>query len=149
MIVQIPEDIYSYEHRVWGNFTKRQLICGAIALLIIFPIFIPVFINTGNPRLAALLSMLAAMPILCCGIVKKDGQHMEQILRYRFLQRFKYPQKRKFVMSNLYEIIQQNQKEYEAKDEGHTVKELEKEKKYCKASSSLGKKKNRTGKHSV
>lgn len=148
MIVQIPEDIYSYEHKVWGNFTKRQLICGAIALLIIFPIFISVFLNTANPRLAAILSMLAAMPVLACGIIKKDGQHMEQILRYRYLQRFKYPQKRKFIMSNLYEIIQQNQKEYETEDEGKD-KGLEKKKGRNKASSSLAKKKNLSGKHPV
>ncbi len=149
MIVQIPKDIYNYEHKVWGNFTKRQLICGLIALLIIFPIFILVFLNTGSPRLAAMLSMAAALPVLFCAVFKRDGQYMEQILRYRCRQRFKYPQKRKFVMTNLYEIIEQNQKEYETADEERKGRKLQKKEGRRKAFFALGKKEHRSGKHSV
>ena len=119
MIVQIPKDIYNYEHKVAGNFTKRQLICGGIALLIIFPIFIPVFQSTKDPRLATMLSMAASFPVLACSVFKKDGQYLEQILKYRYRQRFRYPQHRKFVMHNLYEIIEQGQKEYESADKSH------------------------------
>lgn len=125
MIVPIPEDIYCYEHKVWGNFTKRQLICCGIALAIIAPIFISVFWKTGSPRLATLLAVFAALPVLICGVWKKDGQYIDKVLWYRYRQRFKYPQKRKFVMSNLYETIVQSQKEYEL---AHEIIESKKQK---------------------
>lgn len=117
MIVQIPEDIYCYEHKVWGNFTKRQLICGGIALVIIFPVFLGIFWSTGSPRIASLFSIISSLPVLLCGIWKKDGQYLDKIIWYRYRQRIKFPCKRKFVMSNLYEIIQLNQKEYESAHE--------------------------------
>jgi hypothetical protein len=141
MIVPIPEDIYCYEHKVWGNFTKRQLICGTAALTVIFPIFIPVFLRTENPRLAALVSMFAALPILLCGIWKRDGQYIDKIIWYKFRQRFKFPQKRKFVMINLYEIIQ---KEYERAHEKATDKDTEKKKGYFKHIISMGQKRHGT-----
>ncbi|HEX3016245.1 MAG TPA: PrgI family protein [Caproicibacter sp.] len=150
MIVQIPEDIYSYEHRALGNFTKRQIICGIIAIAIIFPVFVFTFWKLNNPRLAALLSMLAGFPVIACSIFKKDGQYLEKILLYRYRQRFKYPQKRKFVMSNLYEVIEQNQKEYEAADEEQKANELQKGKKSPhKVVHSMGKKKDGSRKHSI
>lgn len=144
MIVPIPEDIYCYEHKVWGNFTKRQLICGTAALIVIFPIFIPVFLKTGNPRLAALLAMFAAMPILLCGIWKRDGQYIDKIIWYKFRERFKFPLKRKFIMTNLYEIIQQNQKEYEQANEESKGKHTKKEKGCFKFFAAMGKKKHGT-----
>ena len=146
--VQMPENIYRYEHKVLGNFTARQLICGGIALAIIFPVFLTVFLKTGSPRLAVLLSTAASFPALACSVFKKDGQYLEQILRYRWRQKFKYPQKRKFVMHNLYEIIQQSQKEYETADEEQEQRR-EGKKNHSFFPLSLGKKKHRPGKHSV
>ena len=149
MVVQIPKNIYSYEHKVAGNLTKRQLICGSIALVIIFPIFITVFQKTGNSSLAGLLCLAASLPVLACSVAKRDGQYWDQILRYRFRQKFLYPQKRKYVMRNLYEIIEQDQKEYEKTDEEHEDGESQKEKSYSKALFALGKKKNSSRQHSI
>ncbi|MVB10828.1 PrgI family protein [Caprobacter fermentans] len=129
MIVPIPDDIYCYEHKVWGNFTKRQLICGLIALAVIFTVFIPVFWKTSNPRLSCFLAFVVAFPVILCGVWKKDGQYPEKVIWYQCRQRFKFPQKRKFVMSNLYEIIQRNQKEYESAYEEYENKEQQKKKK--------------------
>lgn len=149
MVVQVPKNIYSYEHKVAGNLTKRQLICGIIGLVIIFPIFIVSFQKTGNSSLAGFLSLAAALPVLACSVVKKDGQYWDQILRYRIRQRFLYPRRRKFVMHNLYEIIEQDQKESETANEEREDKKFQKNKGRCKAMLALGKKKNRTGQHSV
>jgi hypothetical protein len=150
MIVPIPEDIYSYRHKVWGNFSKRQLVCGVIALIIIFPVFIPVFWYTGSPRLAALLSVVAILPVLFCGIVEKDGQPLEKVIWYKYRQRFKFPQKRKFAMSNLYEIVQQNQKEYEfANEEIESQKQQKGKKGRYKCPAALDQKRHRTKQHPV
>ncbi|QAT48778.1 PrgI family protein [Caproiciproducens sp. NJN-50] len=150
MIVPIPDDIYSYEHKVAGNFTKRQLVCLGIALAVIVLIFVPVFWKTGNPRLSTLLSASAAVPVLYGAIHEKDGQHLEQILRYRYRQHHKFPQKRKFVMTNLYETIQQNQKEYDAAYEKLQEQDGQKaEKGHHWLHAALAQKKHRPGKRSV
>lgn len=150
MIVPIPDDIYCYEHKIWGNFTKRQLICGCIALVIIFLVFVPVFWKTGSPRLSSLTAFAAAIPVLLCGVWKKDGQYPEKILRYQYRQRFKFPQKRKFVMSNLYETIQQSQKEYESAYEKAAAKQHKKDKKSrFKRFASLAQKRHGSKQHPV
>lgn len=114
MIVKIPDDIYSYDNKVWGNFTLRQIVCMGIALIVVIPIFILVFWSTASIDLAAIISFFIAVPILMCATFKKDGQHLEQIIWYKFQAKFKYPQKRRYVMTNLYEEVMKNQKEYEA-----------------------------------
>lgn len=149
MIVQIPKDIYSYEHKAVGNLTKRQAVCGGIGIVIAFSVFIPVFQKTGDSMPAAFLSMMAVLPVLACCIVKKDGQYWDQILRHRFRQKFRYPRKRKFIMHNLYEIMEQNNKEYEAANEKKNAAEPEKEEGRFKALFALGEKKDRPGQHSV
>ncbi len=114
MIVKIPEDIYSYDNKVWGNFTLRQVVCMGIALVTVIPIFVLIFWGTGSMDLAAFVCFFAAAPILLCAKAKKDGQHLEKIIWYKIQARYKYPQKRKYVMTNLYEEVVKNQKEYEA-----------------------------------
>lgn len=113
MIVKIPEDIFSYEHRVWGNFTKRQLICIGISLVIVLPTFIALFWSTNSVDLAATVAFIAALPVMMCAFWKKDGQYLEQVVWYKLRARFRYPQKRKYAMTNLYEVIVENQKEYD------------------------------------
>lgn len=150
MIVQIPEDIFVYEHKAWGNFTVRQLLCVSIALAVTCAVFIPVFWKTNNPRLATFLASSAGLPILYCAIWKKDGQYLEKVLWYRYRQRFKFPQKRKYVMTNLYEAVQQNQKEYES-----AYEECEKQKRQGKKKGrfeflpTLAQKGHRSKQHSV
>lgn len=145
MIVKIPKDIYSYENKVVGNFTSRQLICLGIALLIIIPVFAGIFIKTNSVDLAAAVSFIIALPVLLCSVFKKDGQHLEKIIYYKILEKFKYRQKRKFVMSNLYEEIQRNQKEYEfANEKLKHDEEQKKEQNNKKRFASLVKKRHRS-----
>lgn len=117
MIVNITEDIYSYENKVAGNFSWRQLVCIGIALAIIFPVFIVLFVSTKSVDLASFAAFVVGIPIFLFSIVKKDGQPLEKVLIYRFIAKFKYTQKRKYIMTNLYEEIQKNQKEYELANE--------------------------------
>lgn len=145
MIVKIPKDIYSYENKVVGNFTSRQLICLGIALLIIIPVFAGIFIKTNSVDLAATVSFIIALPVLLCSVFKKDGQHLEKIIYYKFLSKFIYKQKREFVMSNLYEEIEKNQKEYELANEMlKNAEQQEKKEKHNKWFDSVGKKGHRS-----
>lgn len=113
MIVKIQEDIFQYEHRVLGNFTARQLVFCGITLATVAPVFIGLFWTTGDPNISVIAAALVGLPILCCAIFKKDGVYLEKIIYIRFLEKFRYRQQRKFVMTNLYEVLQENQKEYE------------------------------------
>lgn len=112
MIVRIPEDVYSYENKVWGNFTARILKYFGAALVVAFLVFAGVFWSTKSVDLAGVVCAVICLPIMYCGIHKQDGQYLEQILKYKYEERFKYTPKRKFVMTNLYETIQNNQKEW-------------------------------------
>jgi len=129
MIVNIPEDIYSYESKSCGIFTTRQLICTLLSFLVIAPTFILLFLLTYSPDLSALVSILLGVPIIMCGIFKKDGQFLEKIIMYKWQWKFKYPQKRKFVMSNLYEDVERLQKECEQRNDNEEIKKTNASKK--------------------
>jgi hypothetical protein len=145
MIIKIQEDIYNYEHRVWGNFTARQLVFGGIAFVAIALTFIGLFWKIGDLNLSFFAAVMVGVPIFFCAIKKKDGQYMEKILYIRFFERFRFKQKRKFVMSNLYEILQNNQKEYEAYvDELKQQKDQEAQQGHCPRFLSLAKKRHLT-----
>jgi len=117
MIVKIQEDVYSYESKIWGNFNKRQLICILISLVIIATAFAIIFWTTNSIDLSAIISVVLCSPVLLCAIYNRDGQHLEQVMKYKYQSRFVYPQKRKHVMTNLYQEIEKNQKEYEIYNE--------------------------------
>jgi len=145
LIVKIPADIYSYDNKVWGNFTIRQIVCMGIALIVVIPIFILLFWSTNSIDLSALVAFFAAVPILMCATFQKDGQHLEKIFWYKFQSKFKYPQKRKYVMTNLYEEVVRNQKEYEAYYETLNSRgKTEKSNRFIKIFKSLAKKKQHT-----
>lgn len=112
MIVKIPEDVYQYENKVWGNFTARLLVFFLIALGLTAMTFGLLFWATNSIDLSATVAIIVCLPIMSCGIFKKDGQPLEKIIKYRYLAKFRYKQKRKYVMTNLYEVIQNNQKEW-------------------------------------
>ncbi|WP_020072475.1 PrgI family protein [Faecalispora sporosphaeroides] len=125
MIVKIPEDVYKYENKVWGNFSGRMLIFILAALAIIFVVFAAIFWPTGSIDLAGGVSTTCGLIVMWFGIYSKDGQHLERILKYKYQAKHKYLQKRKFSMKNLYEIIQGNQKEW--RNANDQLERLEKE----------------------
>ncbi|WP_042435692.1 PrgI family protein [Faecalispora jeddahensis] len=117
MIIRNLDDIYEYENKVWGNFSSRMLICFLIAIAVAALVFAGLFLPTGSVDLASTVAGICCLPVMWFGIYKKDGQHLEQILKYKYLAKFKYTRKRKFVMTNLYEIIENNQKEWKTANE--------------------------------
>ena len=150
MVFEIPDDIYGYKHKAAGNFTKRQLVCTGIAIAVVIPLFLALYQGTGSPDASSAISLFTGMPIFFCGFQEKDGQPPEQVLKYKIQQKFIYPQKRKFVMSNLYETIESSQKEYDLKNEELAEREQkEKEQGFAKYLHPMDKKKNRSKQHPV
>lgn len=144
MIVSIPDDIYGYETKTFGNFTIRQVVCFALAGIVIAPTMFFLMWLTKSVDLSALVSIMAGMPVLMCGFVKKDGQYLEKIVVYKIRWRFRYPAKRPFRMRNLYADIEQEVRDLESLEQ-----EESKEEKTEKNSRAVGKKKNRTRQHSL
>lgn len=140
MIVKIQEDVFSYESKVFGNFTKRQIVCILISLVIIIPAFVILFWTTGSIDLAAIVSTVLCSPVLMCAVYKRDGQHLEQVMKHKYRAKFVYPQKRKYVMTNLYKDIEMNQKEYENFNETISESEQHKDERSKKIFNALGKK---------
>ena len=116
MRVIVHDDIQSYEHKVIGNFTKRQLICIILALCIIAPTFIALFLSTGSIDLSSIAALLLGTPVIACGIFKPSGVPLEKIILYKIRDR-KNPKQRQYRMITRYEQIQKTIKEvdeYEA-----------------------------------
>lgn len=116
MRVIVHDDIQSYEHKVIGNFTKRQLICIILALCIIAPTFIALFLSTGSIDLSSIAALLLGTPVIACGIFKPSGVPLEKIILYKIKNR-KNPKQRQYRMITRYEQIQKTIKEvdeYEA-----------------------------------
>lgn len=111
MIVEIPDDIYAYESKAIGNLTKRQALCFAGGGGVVLGVFIPLFQVTQSSTLAALVSFSIAIPLFfLCAVVRRDGQPLEKVLKYRMRWK-KRPHKRPYHVSNFYEEINQLDKE--------------------------------------
>ena len=143
MYIPVPEDIYGYETKTFGNFTIRQVICFILAVAVIAPVMIFMLRLTKSVDISAFVSIMAGMPVLMCGFVKKDGQYLEKIILYKLRWRFQYPTKRPFRMKNLYSTIEQEVKELEAMEQ--MEQESQKEEKDRKNPRRMGKKKKRAG----
>lgn len=112
MIVSIPEDIYAYDAKVFGNLTKRQGVCLLLSVIVVLGSFLPILFWTQSSTLAGMAAFVLAVPLFFCALIKKEGQPFEQIVRYR-LNWKRRCHKRAYHMSNCYEEIQNLAKEYE------------------------------------
>lgn len=110
MIVKIPDDIYSYEPKLFGNFTVRQVICVSISLGIITGVFIPLFLATHDTTMPGFLASMLGVPVMYSGLIRKDGLPFEKYL-YLKIKSKSYPSKRPFRMHNLYEDLNTLEKE--------------------------------------
>ena len=115
MIVPIPEDIYAYESKSVGNLTKRQAISFGLGGAAVLGIFIPLMIYTQSSTIAAIAAFFIAMPVFLCGIIRKDGQPFEKVIRYR-MEWKKRSGPRPYRAGNFYEDIQVLEQEENSND---------------------------------
>ena len=115
-----------------AGFTKRQVVCFGIGLVIGAPVF---FLVKGAVGLTGGIFAMGccAAPAILCGLYRKNGVFLEKQAKY-MREYFTRPRKRYYRTANIYECIE-HQIEYNRlkkkliQAEGGTASGLKKERK--------------------
>jgi len=102
-VVSIPKDLNDIKEKFIMGFTKRQVICFGIGLVIGAPVF---FLSRAALGMSgAIFAMGAcASPAILCGLYRKNGVYLEKQIKYMF-EYFTSPRKRYYHTTNIYEYI--------------------------------------------
>ena len=82
-VVSIPKDLNDIKEKFIMGFTKRQVICFGIGLIIGAPVF---FLSRAALGISgAIFAMGAcAAPAILCGLYRKNGVYLEKQIRYMY-----------------------------------------------------------------
>ena len=113
--IPVPRDLTRVKSKVFGNLTKRQLLCFGAAALIGVPIFFLVK-TTGNISLAAMSMIIVMLPLFFLAMYEKDGQPLEVIANHFIQAKFIRPKVRPYQTNNYYDaLMRQHELEKEVK----------------------------------
>ena len=104
--VQVPKDLNEIKEKFILGFTKRQVICFGIGLVL----GAPVYFLTRNPlgMSGAIFAMGAvAAPAILCGLYKKNGVFLEKKIRFMY-EYFTRPRKRYYRTTNIFMCIERH-----------------------------------------
>lgn len=94
--IKIPKEITEYKEKFLFGLTVRQFISVAAALAVCVPLYIFGKDYLGDDA-ASWLVILIGVPIFGFGFVKYNGMTFEQLLVVIYRQKWKEPQKRKYI----------------------------------------------------
>lgn len=94
--IRIPKEITEYKEKFLFGLTVRQFISVAAALAVCVPLYIFSKDYIGDDG-AGWLVLLIAAPIFGFGFVKFNGMTFEKLLMVIYRQKWKEPQKRKYI----------------------------------------------------
>ena len=104
--VKIPKDLNDIKEKFIMGFTKRQVICFGIGLVIGLPVFF--LTRTALGMSGAIFAMGAcAAPAILCGLYRKNGVFLEKQAKFIF-EYFTRPRKRYYKTTNIYECIERH-----------------------------------------
>ncbi len=92
IVVEMNEDIRKTETKAVGPFTFRQVVCIMIAMFYSVPLG---FAFPGDIGTKIIAASVAALPVVACGWITRDGQHFEIIAVRWLYKKFFTPSKRK------------------------------------------------------
>jgi hypothetical protein len=102
--VRVPKEIRHYKEKLFFGLNVRQTFSIILALSINIPLYIFIRPYIGD-ELASWLIILTAGPLILIGFFNYNGMPFEHfilcIVRFQFLT----PQKRKYVVENLYDLL--------------------------------------------
>lgn len=78
--VHCPRDLKKIQKKWFWKFTKRQTICFGIGLLLGFITYYLTFHLVGT-SVAVFLLILVAAPFVMCGMYKKHGMYLEDVVK--------------------------------------------------------------------
>ena len=102
--IRIPKEIRTYKEKLFFGLNLRQLCCTVIAVIVNVPLywFGKDYIGADT---ASWIVILVAMPLFMIGYFNYNGMTFEQFIKSVIQQEFIYPQKRKYVTFNMFELL--------------------------------------------
>ncbi|MBP3649067.1 MAG: PrgI family protein [Clostridia bacterium] len=104
--VTVPKDLSKVKSKFILNLTKRQVVCFGGGALIGVPLFFLTKGVIGNTP-AAMLMMIAMLPLFLFGVYEKDGMPLEKLLSHIVQTQFIRPKQRPYQTDNFYAAIMQ------------------------------------------
>lgn len=124
--IRIPKEIRTYKEKLFFGLNLRQLICTLIAIIINVPLYWFGKDYVGADT-ASWIVIFIAMPLFMIGYFNYNGMTFEQFIKSVIQHEIIYPQKRKYVTVNMFELLT-NVKEKEEKGRAVISKKREKRK---------------------
>lgn len=104
--VTVPKDLSKVKSKFILNLTKRQVVCFGGGALIGVPLFFLTKGVIGNTP-AAMLMMIAMLPLFLFGVYEKNGMPLEKLLSHIVQTQFIRPKQRPYQTDNFYAAIAQ------------------------------------------
>lgn len=104
--VTVPKDLSKVKSKFILNLTKRQVVCFGGGALIGVPLFFLTKGVIGNTP-AAMLMMIAMLPLFLFGVYEKDGMPLEKLLSHIVQTQFIRPKQRPYQTDNFYAAVMQ------------------------------------------
>ena len=120
--VPVPKDLTKIKSKVMFNLTKRQIFCFGSGALISVPLFFLLRGSLGASS-AAILMVLAMLPMFVLGLYERNGQPLEKALGNIIQTMFLRPKQRPYQTNNLYAaLMRQDRMEREVRNIVHKGK---------------------------
>ena len=123
------KDVRTFEPKIMGPFTRRQLISLVIAAAYAGPIAIAV---PGDPMMKVLLGCILAIQAILCGFIDILGMPLLQFITYCVIPSLINPKVRKFKSETSYEMYWQQLKAVSSKSKKEKDKPTSKKVTYSK-----------------
>ena len=104
--VPIPKDLNEIKEKFIAGFTKRQVICFGIGLVIGAPVFFLTRNAIGMSGATFAMGACAA-PAILCGLYKKNGVFLEKQAKY-MREYFTRPRKRYYRTTSIFECFERH-----------------------------------------
>ena len=101
--VPIPKDLNDIKEKFIMGFTKRQVICFGIGLVLGAPVYFLARASIGMSGAIFAMGAVAA-PAILCGIYKKNGVFLEKQVKF-MREYFTRPRKRYYRTTNIFVSI--------------------------------------------
>lgn len=102
--IRIPKEIRTYKEKLFFGLNLRQLICTIIAIIVNVPLYWFGREYVGADT-ASWIVILIAMPLIMIGFFNYNGMTFEQFLKSVIQQEIIYPQRRKYMTVNMFELL--------------------------------------------
>lgn len=102
--IRIPKEIRTYKEKLFFGLNLRQLICTLIAIIINVPLYWFGKDYVGADT-ASWIVIFIAMPLFMIGYFNYNGMTFEQFIKSVIQHEIIYPQKRKYVTVNMFELL--------------------------------------------